>query len=127
MRGMVMSVFAATAAFALPATPWKQAEVFAICSGRLSALAAKQNANRQPEHKATHAQMQNFDLLLEATLPVAIEHGVPPRQIGVWKSRGWVEIASLLADASYALDEGVVRRAEFALHQRIEFCRQLIL
>ncbi|KAJ55734.1 hypothetical protein ACMU_13690 [Actibacterium mucosum KCTC 23349] len=124
---MALSVLAAHAAFALPSTPWQQAEMFAVCSGRLSALSVHEQANRKAGHAETEAHRQTFEALLEATMPAAIEHGVPENQAGVWRSNGWVEIAGLLADANYSMDAKRADRAEAELKQRIATCRDMVL
>lgn len=127
IRGIALSVFAAHAAFALPSTPWQQAEMFAVCSGRLSALAAHEQAMRAPGHAETEQVRITFDMLLEATMPAAIEHGVPEKQARVWRSNGWVEVAALLADASYSLDATRAERAVVNLRRRISDCRAMVL
>lgn len=126
-RGVALSVFAATAAFALPSTSWQQAEVFAVCSGRLSALAAQQNADGVPNHMETLAHMSNFDMLLEAVLPAAMQDGVPEQQVKIWRAQGWTEIARLLSDARYGYDMMMIDAANAGLRERITYCRSLIL
>lgn len=124
---LALAVPAAFAAPQTPGTPWKRAEVFAVCSGRLAAMATRQHADRDPAWSETRAQREMFDLLLEATLPVAMEHGVPRDEPVRWRSAGWGEMAVLLSDMIHAGDAGRTARAETALKQRIADCTGLLL
>lgn len=118
---------AATAVTAFPTTPWKRAELFAICTGRLSALEASQKAERSPEAETTQRLRSDFEVMLEATMPEAEKHGVPPVQARLWQVNGWTEVAALLADAHYSFDVGRADRAARALDARITDCRALVL
>lgn len=118
---------AATAAPPMPGTPWKRAEVFATCSGRLAALAVRQQANRDPDWAHTRDLRDMFDLMLDATLPAAVDHGVPQDEPLRWRSAGWTEAAVLLADISYSHDSHRAERAAAALEARITDCTGLLL
>ncbi|MDF0600110.1 hypothetical protein P1J78_05145 [Psychromarinibacter sp. C21-152] len=111
----------------LPFYAHERAQTFAVCSGRLSALAVRQSAMEDPEATATRRLMQDFDMLLEATLPAAYDEGVPERQPRVWRARGWTEIAGLLRETHDSPDAGRAERAAAQLTQRIRQCRDLIL
>ncbi len=127
LRGAVLLILTTCAASALPGSPSERAKVFATCSGRLSALATRQRALNSPEIQATEQVLANFDMMLDATLPAAVDYGMPPAQARHWHSGGWVEIAALLADAQYSLDAGMAERARIAIDQRIQSCHQLLL
>jgi len=127
LRGAACLTFMASATLALPGTPWKRAELFATCSGRLAAMAAHQQAMDQPAWAATLDRRDSFDMLLEATLPDAIAHGVPQGEAKRWRATGWSEIAVLLADSSYSFDEGRAQRARAALQARIGDCQAVLL
>ncbi|MGC9370741.1 MAG: hypothetical protein ACP5DX_14475 [Paracoccaceae bacterium] len=127
LRGAACLTLMASATLALPGTPWKRAELFATCSGRLAAMAAHQQAMDQPGWTATLDRRDSFDLMLEATLPEAIAHGVPRDEAKRWRAHGWTEIAVLLADSSYSFDEGRARRARAALQARIGDCQSVLL
>jgi len=124
---LALSATIAPAAPAMPGTPWKRAEIFATCSGRLAALAARQQAEGNPDLEATLEHRDMFDLMLEATLPDAVAFGVPESQPVRWRSEGWTETAVLLADISYSFDSGRAKRARAALDTRIGDCRGLLL
>lgn len=127
LRGAACVILTASATLALPGTPWKRAEVFATCSGRLAALAVRQQAARDPGWTETLEQRDMFDMLLEATLPAALENGVPGDEHLRWRSAGWSETAVLLADMEYSFDSRRAARAEAALDHRIADCRSLLL
>jgi len=118
---------AAGGAANMPATPWTRAEVFATCSGRLAALGARQQADRDPASAATLRQRDMFNLMLDATMDAAMRYGVPPREDLRWRSAGWVETATLLADITYSGDAIRTARAEAALSARIADCTELLL
>ncbi|SIO22711.1 hypothetical protein SAMN05444722_0909 [Rhodovulum sp. ES.010] len=118
---------AARAAPDTPGTPWKRAEVFATCSGRLAAVATRQQADGNPAWSETRAHREMFDLMLEATLPSAMEFGVPRDEPVRWRSAGWVEMAGLLADMVYSGDAGRTARAQDALTARMADCTGLLL
>lgn len=124
--GAVLIAVTGTYALALPTTPHEQAEVFAICSGRFEAIATRQKALKMPEAARSKHIKDNFDLLLEATLPAALEFGVPESMPEQWRSGGWVEIAGLLADEQYSFDARRSRLARDAMEKRLDDCRNLI-
>ncbi len=63
-------------------------------------------------------------MLLDATMPDAIAQGVPAGQGTLWRSRGWGEMAGLLAD----LDRGADGHdARHAVQSHINDCRDLVL
>ncbi|SMX33899.1 hypothetical protein [Actibacterium lipolyticum] len=127
VRGVALSALTASAALTLPSTAHERAEVFAKCSGRLSALATNQRALKNPDVSTTERAHQNFEMMLSATLPDAIERGVPTSKPILWHASGWSEIAYLLADIQYSNDEIRAQRAKDAIEQRIDDCSALIL
>lgn len=118
---------ATSAAFALPSTPWKQAEVFATCAGRYGALAARQFAVKDPELPITLQKRDDFRLLLEAVLPAALEHGVSEQDSIRWQSSGWSDIAYLMADEQYSFDPARAERARRMADSRIADCQDMLL
>lgn len=127
LRGVVLSGLTATAALALPGTSYERAELFATCAGRMAALATSQRALNHPETGSTEQVREDFDMMLDATLPAALSQGVPPNEPRLWRSSGWSEIASLLADAQYSFDLRRAERAQDALEARIRDCRAILL
>lgn len=111
---------------ALPARAHERAEVFATCSGRLAALAARQRGLDRDAADSTQ-MAQAFDMLVAAIMPDAIDDGVPPGHDRIWRGRGWAEVAGLLADADYSFDATRAERALHAAQARIDACRDMVL
>ncbi|MEQ9257745.1 MAG: hypothetical protein RIG84_01465 [Roseovarius sp.] len=108
-------------------SPLEQAQAFATCAGRLQALATRQSAVRDPRSSTTRALQGDFEMLLEATLPFALDAGTDPGEARRWQASGWVEIASLLSRAQYTPDELRAAHAEAAMAARIVTCRRMIM
>lgn len=112
---------------ALPAFSHKRAEVFAVCSGRLAALASHQRSIRSDAAPKSQRLQEDFDMMLDAVMPHAVEQGVPWGQAQRWRSQGWSEIAGFLADVHYSFDDEVSNQAKAATEARIGECRDLLL
>lgn len=112
---------------ALPTTTSDRAELFAVCSGRLEALAARQRARIGDENAPAANLQQQFDQMLEAVLPWALSEGIEEQQPKRWRVRGWVEVAYLLADMDYSFDARIAEGAEQQLARRISECRAVLL
>lgn len=120
----------ATALQAAPAMPvfsHQRAQVFALCSGRLAALASHQKSSRNAAAPESQRLREEFDMLLDAVLPHAMEEGVPEDQAARWRSQGWREIAGYLADQAYSFDARIAENARVAAADRIAECRELLL
>ncbi|MDA5556409.1 hypothetical protein [Shimia sp. MMG029] len=116
-----------TAASSLPIWPHQQAQAFATCSGRISALTTHQRAVRNPDAEGNAALVETFDLMLEAVLPDALPNEEDAKVSVQWRAQGWSEVAGLLAHSFYSFDHGVAERAQAALLARIEDCRNMVL
>ena len=125
--GAAVSVLMAASAPPFPISAHARAEVFATCAGRLAALATNQASLGNPDHERTSQARDLFDIMLEATIPAALDDGVPDNVPGLWRSAGWAEIASLLNDMHYSLDNGRSNRAKTAIEARITDCERLVL
>jgi hypothetical protein len=112
---------------ALPATTSDRAELFAVCSGRLEALAARQRARIGDTDAPAANLQQQFDQMLEAVMPWALSEGIEEHQPKRWRIRGWVEVAYLLADMDYSFDPRIAEGAEQQLARRISECRAVLL
>lgn len=124
---MVLLIVTTHAASALPGSPSQRAELFATCAGRLAAMATRQRADRHPDLEQTERFSADFDMMLEAVMPAALDHGMPPQQVVTWRSGGWVEVAHLLADRHYSGDQSRIERATQRLSEQLSHCRDLIL
>lgn len=127
MAGAALSCGAAAAAPALPAFSHQRAQLFATCSGRLAALATHQQSTRQADAPESRRLQAEFDMLLEAVMPDAMDEGVPDGQAARWRSQGWSEIAGHLANEYYSFDASVSEYARNAAADRIAECRDLLL
>ena len=114
-------------ALASTLTPAEQAQAFATCAGRYSALATRQNGLHDPGAPQSRRLTHDFEMMLEATLPYATDAGVNPQEARLWRASGWSEMAFLfrLRDRQ----DNVTRsaRAEADLARRIHTCQRLIL
>lgn len=115
------------AASALPAFSYQRAELFAVCSGRLAALASHQRSIRSTSAADNTRLQQDFDLMLDAVMPDAVDQGVPWGQAQRWRSEGWSEMAGYLADVHYSFDTTVSVQARAAADARVRECRNLVL
>lgn len=110
----------------LPATAAsgpEPAEIFAVCSGRMAALATRQRAFGQPEAAEQERLRQTFDQLLEATRAAELTDV----QAESWRMTGWREVATLLADSDYSTDARRAQQARATLAGRIATCRNMVL
>lgn len=110
----------------LPATAAsgpEPAEIFAVCSGRMAALATRQRAFGQPEAAEQERLRQAFDHLLEATRAAELTDV----QAESWRMAGWREVATLLADSDYSTDARRAQQARATLAGRIATCRDMVL
>ncbi|QFT80521.1 hypothetical protein FIU89_07850 [Roseovarius sp. THAF27] len=105
----------------------EQAEAFATCAGRYSAMATRQSATHNPDSDATRALQSSFESLLEAMLPHAAEAGIDPRRARSWQASGWSEMAQLMRLQQRSADATHADRASRDMHRRLSTCRQLIL
>ncbi|RBI87100.1 hypothetical protein DRV85_02955 [Rhodosalinus halophilus] len=119
--------FLGAAGHAFPVEPYKRAEIFAVCSGRLAALATRLEAEGDPAAVEARGLAADFSVLLEASMPAALEAGVPENQPERWRASGWGEAAHLLALADYSFNARRAERANAALAARLAECRSLIL
>ncbi len=125
--GAVFLALAAASAQALPARAFERAELFANCSGRLSALATHQSGYGEGTFQQTRDMAEMFDMMLEAVLPHALDEGMPQNQITLWRSQGWGEMAGLLTQAHFSFDTISADAAMAALDERVLACTSVML
>ncbi|MAY87401.1 MAG: hypothetical protein CML02_11870 [Pseudooceanicola sp.] len=124
---LCLGLLSGTAANAVPSRSQERVEVFATCSGRLAALATRQRAWDDPDAAENERLRDLFDLMVDTILPDALRDGTAETQPRQWRTNGWSEMAVLLAEADYALDQRRVDRAHRLLEQRLRICRALVL
>lgn len=115
------------AAQASPLTLQEQAQAFATCAGRYSALATRQSATHDPDSALSRRMQNDFEMLLEATLPHAVAIGIDPSQARQWRSTGWTEMARLMRLQYYGTDADRAARAHADMQRRLSICRRMIL
>lgn len=129
-HSLAATAFLITSMLAAPVSalsPVEQAQAFATCAGRFSAMATRQSATHNPESQATRQIQNSFESLLEATLPYAQEGGIDPRRARSWQASGWSEMAHLMRMEQRSRETGRADRATRDMHRRLTTCRQLIL
>lgn len=125
--GCLALLCAATTALSLPARSYERAELFAVCSGRMDALAARQRAYKEDSAHETEALSDTFKMLLDTVLPAALDEGVPDSQPSQWRNQGWTEVAALLAEIDTSFDAGRAARSKTTLDRRVADCRDVLL
>lgn len=125
--GAALLSLATPRAAALPVYSFQRAELFAVCAGRLDALATHQKSVHDDGARSSRRMQAEFDSLLEAVMPDAVEQGMPRGQAVLWRSQGRTEIAGFLADMHYSFDPMLADLATAAANDRIGQCRALIL
>lgn len=127
---LAAAAFLITSTLAAPTsamTPVEQAEAFATCAGRFSAVATRQSAKHDPGHEVSRQVEHDFVFLLEATLPHAEEAGIDRRTARNWRASGWSEIAHLMRLQQRHDDPTRAQRAARDMDRRLSSCLQLIL
>jgi hypothetical protein len=111
----------------IPVSPTQQAQVFAVCAGRLSALTEHQWLTDGPASEKTARLRDAFADLLEAVEPEARAAGMPGTSTIAWRVGAKAAERALLDDALFATDPGRRKRAGAAAEANIAACRGLIL
>ncbi|MEM6578931.1 MAG: hypothetical protein AAF678_10595 [Pseudomonadota bacterium] len=125
---MALSVGPAfSGASAHPSGAAAQTEAFATCAGRFSAVAARQVAQKDPASERTTRMEHDFDALVDAVLPLAVENGINPRSARHWRVAGWTEMAHLMRLHYSRKDLSRAERAGRAIERRLATCARMIL
>ena len=69
----------------------------------------------------------DFEMMLEATLPYVTDAGIDPRTARLWRASGWAEMASLFRLRDRQNNATHSARAEADLARRLHTCERLIL
>lgn len=115
-------ISAALSASAQYLSPSQQALAFATCAGRFLAEESRWG-KPMPADSAT----QMFDSLLDATLPDAVDYGMPPQVAIRTRVQAWRVHAYLRNDARTAEDAVRSARAAAQLERDLESCKALVL
>ena len=104
-----------------------QAEAFATCAGRFSAVAARRVAHHDPSSDQATRLEHDFDALVDAILPIAVEEGLDPRRARHWRVAGWTEMAHLMRLRHSKKDRSRADRAERTIARRLATCTRMVL
>jgi len=116
----------AAAAQGLPWSPSERVQVFATCAGRYAALAEHQRFFDGAASERAMQMQEIFEDLIEATMPEAVDWGMPGRQALDWHIAAKMATASLLNSANFGTNE---RRREIdgaAADTYLQECRGLV-
>ncbi|MCV6587237.1 MAG: hypothetical protein OIF47_17045 [Marinibacterium sp.] len=135
MRHMLCHILAAAVvvgslppvADALPVRAFERATVFATCAGRLEALAVHGRGHSRFDTAEADDLALHFAVMLDAVLPFALDEGVPEGEATKWRAGGWSEVAVLLSERDYSLDQARSDRAAERLRGRIADCTDLVM
>lgn len=122
------STFATTsAAQRLPWSPSERVQLFATCAGRYAALAEHQRFFDGAASERAMDMQHLFQDLIDATMPEAVDWGMPGRQALNWHVTAKMATASLLNSANFGTNE---RRREIdfaAAEAYLAECKGLVL
>ncbi|MCB1333183.1 MAG: hypothetical protein KDK26_05910 [Roseivivax sp.] len=109
---------------ALPDTAHDRTELFAVCTGRLSATMEHQWLMSDPKADETEAMRAYFVSLLTASME---DSGMDPREVLNLRIEAKMAHARLLTRASFARDARDARTAQRMAAQYVAACRSLLL
>ncbi|MEM8979282.1 MAG: hypothetical protein AAGD04_07350 [Pseudomonadota bacterium] len=112
LAALLCFVMSAQAIFALPQSPSERVQVFATCAGRYSALAEHQRFFDGEASERAEAKKEDFERLIEAILPVALDWGTPGAQIISWRITAKFAQAELLHRGSFHSDAFMAKRSK---------------
>lgn len=110
-----------------PNSPSERAQVFAVCAGRLAALADHQLYFDSAAAERARTQQQVFDALLKAVMPDALKYGMPGAQALNWRMHAKLAQSSLLMRANFNTDVIVKAKAQEAAAAFLSECEQFVL
>ena len=123
LTGLLCVVTGTSAAIALPSDPMDRAEAFAICSGRLEAVAVHGRSHARVTGDEIDRLAREFALLFDATAPLDVTRATRM----AWRSAGWSDAAYLLNELVYSFDDSRSERASRLLRQKILNCTDMLL
>ncbi len=103
-------------------SPSQRALAFATCAGRYAAEDSQWDLETAPS-----PERELFESLLEATLPDAIDYGMPASEARSAKMNAWRAHSYLRNDSDYALDSSRRDRAAAQRARNLETCKALVL
>jgi hypothetical protein len=130
--GLIVAVLAgaqlaSAPASALPHSPSQRLELFQTCAGRLSALVEHQWLFDGDAADRTEALRDEFDGVIAAVLPDAVNWGMPGEMAMHWRIMAKAAQAELLSTAAFSLDADRATRARRLADARIAECSGLLI
>lgn len=119
-----LSIGFASQSAALPRSAQERVQVFAECTGRMSALMEHQWLTDGPASEETARERAMFADLLEAVLPGS---GVPGRAVWRWRIEAKAAQAALLQRALFAGDARIAGQAGRLAQGYVAHCREMVL
>lgn len=117
---------AVVSASSFPSSPSERVQVFATCAGRYSALAEHQRFFDGAASERAQETQRVFEELLEATLPAAIDWGMPGRQALTWRVSAKVATSQLLHSSTFSPDDRHKAIAQEAAQGHLKECEGLV-
>jgi hypothetical protein len=114
-------------AMPLPASPSQRLELFETCAGRLSAMVEHQWLVDPAASDETEALRNQFDMVIDAVLPDALDWGTPPEMAMHWRITAKVAQAQLLSTATFGTDPARAARARAIARARTAECGGILI
>ena len=124
--GVTLWYAPAAVPFSLPHTSWEHPQLFAVCAGRLSAIAVHEHRRDPDAFSRTIAQVGMLNDLVDATLPMAEAHGLDRTEVNTWRFEARTEISVTLEQAYHSFDTRIAELAQRDLVTKVRFCRDLL-
>ncbi|MEL7212425.1 MAG: hypothetical protein AAGK92_07175 [Pseudomonadota bacterium] len=110
-----------------PTSPSERVQVFATCAGRLSAFVDHQRTVGGQVSEQVEAQRGSFEALLSATIPDALDYGLPQAQAMDWQVHAKLAQSRLLMRADFYGDAVVKAKAREAADAFLRECDRFLL
>lgn len=110
-----------------PQSPAERVQVFATCTGRLSALVDHERTVRGTAVEFFEKQRGAFQSLLNAVVPDALEYGLPKSQVMNWLLHAKLAQSQLLMRADFYGDAMIQEKARAAADAFLHECDQFLL
>ncbi|MEL6509801.1 MAG: hypothetical protein AAGK28_15605 [Pseudomonadota bacterium] len=110
-----------------PTSPSERVQVFATCAGRLSAFVDHQRTIGGLVPEQLETQRGNFEALLSATIPDAVDYGLPQAQAMDWQIHAKLAQSRLLMRADFYGDAIIKAKAREAAEAFLRECDRFLL
>ena len=121
----VLLVFSAGVAAGMPQSPSQRVQLFATCAGRYSALLEHERLFDGATSERAALHKQQFEDLLDAVLPDALDWGMPGHMALDWRLTAKHTQATLLHRGVFHTDRDVAAHAKQISETLLNQCREL--